>query len=91
MAQQDGETVLSDNDWKRFSRALLSMKEDTIIRTLEHEEITVQTLLTPRVWPVAIIVQVRYRSPHLDWSQNYESVEEARRCLTHILRNDEHR
>lgn len=79
--------MISENDWKRVSQALQRMEEITLARTLGAEEITVQTLLTPRAWPVAIIIQVKYKSPHIDWVQNYESAEEAKRCPTHIWKN----
>lgn len=76
--------VLSENDWKHVSQALQRMEEITLPRALGKKEITVRTLQVKRAWPVAMIVQVKYNSPNLDWVQNYESVEEARRCLTHI-------
>lgn len=84
MAPPGGDTVLSENDWKCVSQALQRMEEITLHRTLGKKELTVRTLQVKRAWPVAMIVQVKYRSPNLDWVQNYESVEEARRCLTHI-------
>ena len=83
--------MISENDWKHVSQALQRMEEITLTRALGPEEITVQTFLTPRAWPVAIIIQVKYKSPHIDWVQNYESVEEAKRCLTHIWKNAAHR
>ena len=83
--------VLSENDWKQVSQALRRMEEVTLARTLGPEEITVRTLLTPRAWPVAIIVQVQRKGPEIYWTQNYESAEEARKCLTHILKNAVHR
>lgn len=91
MAQQGGDSLLSENDWKRVSQAIQRMEEITIQSTLGAEEIAVYTLLTPRAWPVAIIIQVKYKSPHIDWVQNYESAEEAKRCLTHIWKNAVHR
>lgn len=63
------------------------MEEVTVARALGPEEIIVRTLLTQRAWTVAIIVQVRYKRHGMKWTQNYESVEEARKCLTHILKN----
>ena len=73
--------MLSDNDWKTISQALQRMEETTLPRTLGKEEITVRTLLTPRAWPVAIIVQVQYKSPGIYWVQNFESAEAARKSI----------
>lgn len=74
--------MISENDWKQVSQALQRMEEVTLARTLGQEEITVRTLLTPRAWPVAIIVRVQYKSLGMCWVKNCESVEEAKRCLT---------
>lgn len=73
--------MISGNDWKAISQALQRMEEVTVARAIGTEEITVRTLLTPRAWPVAIIVQVQYKSPGIYWVQNFESAEAARKSI----------
>ena len=72
--------MLSENDWKRVSQALQAMEELTLTRTLGKEEVTVCVARAGKAWLVAVIVSIQYKSPHLDWSQNFESVETARRA-----------
>lgn len=73
--------LLSANDYKALSDALRRMQEITLVRTLGDEKVTARTLTAPWPWRVAMIVQVRYESKHIDWTQNFESVEEARRFV----------
>lgn len=73
--------MISENDWKQVSQALQRMEEVTLARALGTEEITVRTILTPRAWPVAIIVQAQYKSPGIYWVQNFESAEAARKSI----------
>lgn len=72
--------MLSENDWKRLSQALQTMEWVTLVRTLGKEEVTACVTAATTAWPVAAIIHIQYKSPHLDWSQNFESVEAARRA-----------
>lgn len=72
--------MLSDNDWKRLSRALRDLEELTLTRTLGRKEVTVRVTQATKVWPVPMIVGIQYKSPSLDWSQYFERIEDARRA-----------
>ena len=73
--------LLSANDYKALSDALRRMEEITLVRTLGDEKVTARTLTATWPWRVAMIVQIKHESRHIDWVQNFESVEEARRFV----------
>ena len=73
--------ILSANDWSALQTALQRMEELTLTRTLGDWEITANVFPAGNAWPVAMVVQIRYRRGYKEWVQTFESVEQARRAI----------
>ena len=73
--------ILSANDWSALQTALQRMDELTLTRTLGDWEITASVVPVRHPWPVAMVVQIRYRRGYKEWVQTFESVEQARRVI----------
>ena len=73
--------LLTDNDFRALQTALQRMDEMTLTRTLGDWEITASVVPVRHPWPVAMVVQIRYRRGYKEWVQTFESVEQARRAI----------
>ena len=73
--------LLTDNDFHALQAALQRMEPLTLTRTLGDTEISASVLPAGRAWPVAMVVQIRYRRGYKEWVQAFESVEQARRAI----------
>ena len=73
--------ILSDNDFHALQTALQRMDELTLTRSLGDWEITASVVPVRHPWPVAMVVQIRYRRGYKEWVQTFESVEQARRAI----------
>lgn len=73
--------LLTDNDFHALQTALQRMDGLTLTRTLGDTEISASVLPAGRAWPVAMVVQIRYRRGYKEWVQTFESVEQARRAI----------
>ena len=73
--------LLTDNDFHALQTALQRMDELTLTRTLGDWEITANVFPAGNAWPVAMVVQIRYRRGYKEWVQTFESVEQARRAI----------
>lgn len=73
--------LLTDNDFNALQTALQRMDELTLTRSLGDWEITASVVPVRHPWPVAMVVQIRYRRGYKEWVQTFESVEQARRAI----------
>lgn len=73
--------LLTENDFNALQTALQRMDEMTLTRTLGNWEITANVFPAGNAWPVAMVVQIRYRRGYKEWVQTFESVEQARRAI----------
>lgn len=73
--------LLTDNDFHALQTALQRMDELTLTRSLGDLEITASVVPVRHPWPVAMVVQIRYRRGYKEWVQTFESVEQARRAI----------
>ena len=73
--------LLSANDFDALQRALRRGDELRIVRQLRDLEVTVQTCPVTYPWTVSMIIQVQVKRGQYSWTQNFETVEEAKQGL----------
>lgn len=71
--------LLSANDYNTLSAALRRGDEIELVRSLGDWKVTAKTIKSKAPWPVFMIVQVQEHKGNVTWTQNFESVEEAKR------------
>lgn len=69
--------LLSSNDLDALSTALRRMQPLTLTRTLDGVELTAEVRPAHPVWPVAMVVQIKFKGQGTEWIQTFESVEKA--------------
>ena len=69
--------LLSKNDLDALSTALRRMQPLTLNRTLGDTELTVHVKEAGKAWPVAMVIQVLFKSARVEWVQTFESIEKA--------------
>ena len=72
---------LTTNDYRRLSDALARLEEVTLTRSYQGVTVTARTIPAGKPWPVAMLVQVHVWRPGVEWRQNFESVEGAKRAI----------
>ena len=72
---------LTTNDYRHLSAALARMEEITLTRSYQGVTVTARTIPAGKPWNVAMLVQVHVWRPGVEWRQNFESVEGARRAI----------
>ena len=73
--------MLTANDYRHLSDALARMEEITLTRSYQGVTVTARTIPAGKPWNVAMLVQVHVWRPGVEWRQNFESVEGARRAI----------
>lgn len=74
-------SILTANDYRLLSDALARLEEVTLTRSYQGVTVTAQTVPVGKPWPVAMIVRVHVRRPSVEWRQNFESMEGAKRAI----------
>ena len=74
-------SVLTPNDYRHLASALARLEEVTLTRSYQGVTVTAQTTPVGKPWPVAMIIRVWVQQPGVEWRQNFESVEEAKRAI----------
>ena len=74
-------SILTTNDYRHLAAALARMEEITLTRSYQGVTVTARTIPAGKPWNVAMLVQVHVWRPGVEWRQNFESVEGAKRAI----------
>ena len=72
---------LTTNDYRHLADALARLEEITLTRSYQGVTVTARTIPAGKPWNVAMLVQVHVWRPGVEWRQNVESVEGAKRAI----------
>lgn len=72
---------LTTNDYRHLVDAMKRMEEIALTRSYQGVTVTARTIPAGKPWNVAMLVQVHVWRPGVEWRQNFESVEGARRAI----------
>ena len=74
-------SLISENDYKAIQKALESLSEYTLVRTLGDYKISVEVTAAPKVWGIPMLIQVKQWHRNVYSIKNCGTVEEMRRYL----------
>ena len=70
--------LISENDYKAIQKALESLSEYSLVRTLGDYKIVAEVTTAPKIWGIPMLIQVKQWNRNVYSIKNCASVEEMR-------------